>query len=114
MGRHDSPLGMILRVEVKHEIRERPLEARAGPKTRGESRAGDRGVPEEVEYAEPLAMIGVGCELEVERGRIAPPPDGFIVLLAFAAGDRYVRRYWQAPAAAARDHVPVFRRQRRA
>ncbi len=78
-------------MHVEHEVDERTLQARTRALEDGEARARDLRRAFEVEDAEPRAEVYVILRLEVEPGRLAPPPRFLIRRLVRADGHRGVR-----------------------
>ena len=79
------------RVQVEHEVDERPRHARAGAEHDREAGARHLRRPLEVDNAEAHAEIDVRLRLEVEHGRLAPLPHFHVVGRARADGHGLVR-----------------------
>jgi hypothetical protein len=74
-GGATSRVSVLARVQVEHEVDERPRQSRAGPEQEREARACDLRRTLEVEDAECGTEIPVRLGLEVEGPRLAHPAD---------------------------------------
>ena len=93
--RLDLAIPMLARVQIEHEVDQRPREPRAGAAQHRKPRAGDARGPLEVDDAERGAQIPVRLRREVERPRLADTPHLDVVGRARACRHAFVREIGQ-------------------
>ena len=91
-GRLDFSVAMTARMQMEHEVDQRPCEPRARPDQDREPRASDLRAALEIDDAESRTEIPVRLRVEVERRRRSVPTNFDVVRAAFADGHALVRQ----------------------
>ncbi len=89
-------VAVLARVDIQHEVDERPLQLRAHAPVDGKSRAGDFGGTLQVQDAQLRAQVPMRFGFEIELARLAPAADFDVVLGALADRHRFVRNIGNA------------------
>ena len=89
------PVAVLARVQVEHEVDQRARQPRAGAAQHGKPRAGDPRTALEIENAQCRTEVPVRLRREVERPRLALPPDLEVVSGGAAVRHRRMREVRQ-------------------
>src|SRR3990170_236530 len=89
-GRQHLQVPVLPRVDVQHEVDERPLEKRTGPQAQAETGPGDLRRPLEIEDLQVGADVDVIAHREGKRRGRPPRPDDSVVLFPRSLGNRRI------------------------
>ena len=95
-GRRHLGVAVLVHVQVKQVLDQRPLEPCAPAAVKQEAAAGELGAAREVHQPEAFAKLGVRLRFEIEVRLLAPMAKFHVVLLAGTGRDAGVREVGQA------------------